>query len=542
MTRADAGRRRPPCGGVDRNQLRELSLRLPASPPVRGRGSKLVAERHVGIVERVAPRAGAWIETRSASRAAARRPRRPPCGGVDRNLACAVIAANSRSPPVRGRGSKPDVPAALAALARRPPCGGVDRNRLETSRRNACRVAPPCGGVDRNTCARRSLRGGGGRPPCGGVDRNAANRSAACSVWTSPPVRGRGSKHPSVMPLSIASSVAPRAGAWIETPCGPRSARPRRVAPRAGAWIETPCGPRSARPRRSPPVRGRGSKHWHRRRVLKRHQSPPVRGRGSKPRQTVPQARSAQSPPVRGRGSKLRYRRQRRSRAGSPPVRGRGSKRAIPLTLFARRWSPPVRGRGSKLQPSPSWRVAGGRPPCGGVDRNPRRNSIVADPWQVAPRAGAWIETCGIERRRDCFVVAPPCGGVDRNNDPNSRVFVQDKSPPVRGRGSKLRQREIRRLTTGGRPPCGGVDRNHPRKTAGRTRPVAPRAGAWIETCASWRGERRRRCRPPCGGVDRNSSAAARNVSASASPPARGRGSDFPRSSLAILAALSPRV
>ncbi len=34
-------------------------------------------------------------------------------------------------------------------------------------------------------------------------------------------------------------TVAPRAGAWIETFCTPEVSHGRMVAPRAGAWIET---------------------------------------------------------------------------------------------------------------------------------------------------------------------------------------------------------------------------------------------------------------------------------------------------------------
>ena len=34
-------------------------------------------------------------------------------------------------------------------------------------------------------------------------------------------------------------TVAPRAGAWIETPNGLKKSVEKRVAPRAGAWIET---------------------------------------------------------------------------------------------------------------------------------------------------------------------------------------------------------------------------------------------------------------------------------------------------------------
>ena len=58
----------------------------------------------------------------------------------------------------------------------------------------------------------------------------------------------------------MGSTVAPRAGAWIET-------TPRRfrvallaVAPRAGAWIETSDVMRSIVSQGSPPVRGRGLK------------------------------------------------------------------------------------------------------------------------------------------------------------------------------------------------------------------------------------------------------------------------------------------
>ena len=65
------------------------------------------------------------------------------------------------------------------------------------------------------------------------------------SAWSllryalSPPARGRGLKLAVEWPYASSPSVAPRAGAWIETagtvPPGPMVT----VAPRAGAWIET---------------------------------------------------------------------------------------------------------------------------------------------------------------------------------------------------------------------------------------------------------------------------------------------------------------
>ncbi len=229
--------------------------------------------------------------------------------------------------------------------------------------------------------------------------------------------------------------------------------------------------------------------------------------------------------------------------------------------------SPPMRGRGSK-HGYPRQRLSdGGRPPCGGVDRNfaPFRSSVRSS-------------------RR------PPCGGVDRNNPRLRRHQFRRRSPPMRGRGSKQRQRQRvraadRRPPCGGvdrnygwgfiallgssRPPCGGVDRNlgiakapHPPIVAPHagawietvacrsrcaSRTVAPHAGAWIETWrsrSSWRepavaphagawietrtrpGRRTSsRGRPPCGGVDRNCSPAVLLACLAKSPPMRRRGS-----------------
>src|SRR5271155_2811757 len=99
--------------------------------------------------------------------------------------------------------------------------------------------------------------------------------------------------------------VAPRAGAWIETPkrslrATPRPSRPSRrgvdrntagimfyggdiVAPRAGAGIETPTPNRLDRaPRRSPLAQGRGSKRFYHGEHHRQQLSPLAQGRGSK--------------------------------------------------------------------------------------------------------------------------------------------------------------------------------------------------------------------------------------------------------------------
>ncbi len=59
---------------------------MPLSPPARGRGLKHKKAPNFDDRSRVAPRAGAWIETVSVA---------------------VAVASSPRSPPARGRGLKP---------------------------------------------------------------------------------------------------------------------------------------------------------------------------------------------------------------------------------------------------------------------------------------------------------------------------------------------------------------------------------------------------------------------------------------------------
>ena len=229
---------------------------------------------------------------------------------------------------------------------------------------------------------------------------------------TSPSVRGRGSKH---------------AGSCVTRLIG----RATTVALRAGAWIETYQGTAQTGPGaqgRSPSVRGRGSKQSPEPspRTGGVIASPSVRGRGSKPGAVRPS-----SPP---------------DRPPSPSVRGRGSKHrpaTRPVTRAACR--PPCGGVDRNVHAIPvlSTLFTTGRPPCGGVDRN-----MIKTASGRGPR--------GVSR--------PPCGGVDRNQVNTIAALPMScsyESPSVRGRGSKLRlQHQLRWRTCGRRPPCGGVDRN----------------------------------------------------------------------------------
>ena len=74
------------------------------SPPLRGRGLKLFTITCARNGMKVAPPAGAWIETDLYS--TLRR-----CFG---------------SPPLRGRGLKPELYSDCLDIICRPPCGGVD--------------------------------------------------------------------------------------------------------------------------------------------------------------------------------------------------------------------------------------------------------------------------------------------------------------------------------------------------------------------------------------------------------------------------------
>ena len=232
---------------------------------------------------RVAPRAGAWIETCTGGSRRVHTARRPPCGGVDRNSGGARTAwQRSRSPPVRGRGSKLGV---VASLARRP------------------RVAPRAGAwIETHV-----------------IHTSATHRSQ------SPPVRGRGLKHIDRTATHVAARpVAPRAGAWIETrsaphagtiasgrpPCGgvDRNAAASRytagtvtVAPRAGAWIETGRSDAlAAICARRPPCGGVDRNRAHFAERIGCDESPPVRGRGSKHGQRQVICRAVRRPPCGG--------------------------------------------------------------------------------------------------------------------------------------------------------------------------------------------------------------------------------------------------
>ena len=208
--------------------------------------------------------------------------------------------------------------------------------------------------------------------------------------------------------------------------------------------------------------------------------SPPVRGRGLKQVNSVGHSLSLTSPPVRGRGLKHVTARRAASPQAVAPRAGRGLKpdQVTPREIRIGK-SPPVRGRGLKPldhggEPFPPL-----SPPVRGRGLKRARRSWRARMPQVAPRAGARIETADRTRASMDLLKSPPVRGRGLKLTFNPGGGVVSWSPPVRGRGLKHGNQE----------------------TAMSPTLVAPRAGARIETrhvgnaalAAS---------RPPCGGAD----------------------------------------
>ena len=302
---------------------------------------------------KVAPFAGAWIET---------------CDRANRAITLPT------SPPSRGRGSKLELDRPGFAPSRRPLRGGVDRNIESRDRRTRPTQVAPFAGAWIETSMTR--------PP--------QPRS-----FLSPPSRGRGSKPACRGRRCPARQVAPFAGAWIET---------RWPRPRFDALVG------------SPPSRGRGSKPRVDRACDRRRWSPPSRGRGSKLQRRGLRSPPPRVAPFAGAWIETLGLARREGGSRSPPSRGRGSKLVIRRQVLIRRPGRPLRGGVDRNLAGRGLEGAGvGRPLRGGVDRNRRSRPIEARGAKsppsrgrgskpqfghiisrlaiVAPFAGAWIET-----------------------------------------------------------------------------------------------------------------------------------------------------
>ena len=174
----------------DRHRTRSL--------PARGRGSKPLFPTRCRGRCGVAPRAGAWIETAKGTDMGRYRCVAPRAGAWIETASIGASRRRKRSSlPARGRGSKPS----RQAHAHRAGVSLPARGRGSKPTLSEQTAAPP-----------------GSRSPRGGVDRNSQSLAGFSHTEMSLPARGRGSKHRAVDAGEPAVDVAPRAGAWIETP------------------------------------------------------------------------------------------------------------------------------------------------------------------------------------------------------------------------------------------------------------------------------------------------------------------------------------
>jgi len=75
----------------------------------------------------------------------------------------------------------------------------------------------------------------------------------------------------------------------------------------------------------------------------------------------------------------------------------------------------------------------------------------------IAPHAGAWIETEGLKILEPKIIIAPHAGAWIETMSPVSQL-VGWTSPPMRGRGLKRSNFFGNEPESRNRPPCGGVD------------------------------------------------------------------------------------
>ena len=366
------------------------------SPPSRGRGSKLGNEIDYAKTRLVASLAGAWIETSSAWRTPAANNGSPPSrgrgskqaddprrgvrsrqgrlprGGVDRNDTIAIIIRQrsgrlprggvdrnddgstshlnfTKSPPSRGRGSKPygtngyTWTAGVASLA-----GAWIETMLMAKAPSRGHVASLAGAWIETLSRREGNLRLTRRLPRGGVDRNTPT-SAIDAASASPPSRGRGSKHSSDDARNASVRRLPRGGVDRNQREHGLTADGKGRLPRGGVDRNVSSEGRSAHASGRLPRGGvdRNYRNIEGETRIKAGRLPrggvdrnnallqknaAARGRlprGGVDRNTapcLPPCSSARSPPSRGRGSKPSFVGCRWSREASPPSRGRGSK------------------------------------------------------------------------------------------------------------------------------------------------------------------------------------------------------------------------
>ena len=145
------------------------------------------------------------------------------------------------------------------------------------------------------------------------------------------------------------------------------------------------------------------------------------------------------------------------------------------------------------------------RSPCGSADRNDTESAIATDARNVAPRAGARIETPPPGEARAAPACRSPCGSADRN-----------AKYAVKALGSIVAPRAGARIET--LSPDSSCERHD----------VAPRAGARIETTGHYDDLFSKIVAPRAGARIETISRRSARYPGRASLPVRERGSKRP--------------
>ena len=192
-----------------------------ASPLVQGRGSKQSNGVVARVIIKVAPRTGAWIETRWPLWTAPHAPVAPRTGAwIETPDVCRKAPAWSVAPRTGAWIETPILRVCGASIPGRPSYRGVDRNTDILKRAALERNGRPSyRGVDRNGLTVEVFNDGNCRPSYRGVDRNAPMRRASLQANSRPSYRGVDRNYQIIHTHESLVGVAPRTGAWIETSC-----------------------------------------------------------------------------------------------------------------------------------------------------------------------------------------------------------------------------------------------------------------------------------------------------------------------------------
>ncbi len=205
------------------------------SPLSQGRGSKHSHRGHCGDWRRVAPLAGAWIETPAEIRQRQSRAVAPLAGAWIETPEGRLSPLSNPVAPLAGAWIETSTSIrTTSAQARRPSRRGVDRNDLAMRGTETAKASP-------------LSQGRGSKHPSGFIHH---------LKHLSPLSQGRGSKRYRLSPLTDqgASPLSQGRGSKLRQRYRHDGAA-LRVAPLAGAWIETPSAVTSSSSRPSRPSR-----------------------------------------------------------------------------------------------------------------------------------------------------------------------------------------------------------------------------------------------------------------------------------------------